>query len=210
MVPGTNCSSAFIKYAAQFGETIQQLFDSDQGLFGVMSYFEQQGIGNTQDKQVWAALDWTFINRWNLSDFDRAWFYGPGNEPATLAGTVTTGATRSQVFTKDGMLTTGFTAALLSVLNSPASSNECGGLARAFDVAAGVLVAQKDIVIKGVAPIPNPFPSAFAFGSNGAVPTHGRTVLQPAVGTIIDGKNTWVFYTDIYRQPKPVRRPGPR
>jgi RHS repeat-associated protein len=63
VVPGVNCSSAFINYAADFGETIQQLFDSDQGILTMMSYFEQQGSGSSADKAVWAALDWTFLNR---------------------------------------------------------------------------------------------------------------------------------------------------
>ena len=111
--PVLNCSTAFINYAAQFGESIQDLFNTDQGILGVMSYFEQQGSGSSSDEKVWAALDWTFINRWNLSSSDKAWFYGPGKAPTSFAATVTTGPTRSQVFTSDGQLTAGFTTQLL-------------------------------------------------------------------------------------------------
>ena len=77
VVPGTNCSTAFIDYAAQFGETIQQLFDSGTGILGIMSFFEQQGSGSTSDQNVWGALDWTFLNQWGLSASNKAWFYGP-------------------------------------------------------------------------------------------------------------------------------------
>lgn len=104
VVTGTNCSTAFINYAAQFGESIQQLFDTDQGILGMMSYFEQQGSGSSSDEKVWAALDWTFINRWNLSASDKAWFYGPNNIPTSFAASITTGNARSQVFTSSGQL----------------------------------------------------------------------------------------------------------
>ena len=42
-----------------------------------MSYFEEQGSGSAADEKVWAALDWTFLNRWDLSENDKKWFYGP-------------------------------------------------------------------------------------------------------------------------------------
>jgi hypothetical protein len=70
-----------------------------------MSYFEQEGSGSAADQKVWADLDWTFLNQWNLSASDKAWFYGPNNIPATLAATVTTGVGRSQVFAPTGQLT---------------------------------------------------------------------------------------------------------
>lgn len=136
-----NCSTAFINYAAQFGETIQQLFDSDAGILGLMNYFEQQGSGSKADQQVWAALDWVFLDRWNLSASDKAWFYGPRNIPTSFAATVTMGNTRSQVFTSSGQLTAGNTTTLLNILTGSPDSKECQGLSEAFDVAQGTLDA---------------------------------------------------------------------
>jgi hypothetical protein len=207
VVPGTNCSTPFIQYAAEFGETIQQLFDSDQGTLGMMSFFEQEGSGTTQDQSVWAALDWTFLNRWDLSSANKAWFYGPTNIPASFWATVTTGPTRSQVFTSSGQLTAGFTTQLLSILTGPLDSSECQGLATAFDVGLGTILANNDTPIDGLLFIPDPVPGALAFGSNGAVPSHSRYVTQTWVDTIIDGGNVWKFYSDAYTPPPPVKRP---
>ena len=61
-----------------------------------------------------------------------------------------------------------------------------------------------------VTPIADPYPGALAFGSNGAVPSHSRSVRQVAVGTIVDGSNTWTFYSDTYTPARPVRRPPRR
>jgi RHS repeat-associated protein len=210
VVPGTNCSTAFINYASQFGETIQQLFNSDAGILGVMNYFEQQGSGSQADQQVWAALDWTFLDRWNLSASDKAWFYGPNNIPATFAATVTTGNTRSQVFTSSGQLTAANTTTLLNILTGSPSSTQCAGLATAFDVAQGTINANNNNPIPGLDYITNPFPGALAFGSNGAVPSHSGAVTQTVVGTATDGSNIWTFYTDSYTPPPPVRRPPRR
>ena len=80
-VPGVNCSTAFILYASQFNETIQQLFDSPQGILGIMSFFEEEGSGSTADQNLWAALDWTFIDQYQLSTADKKWFFGPNNIP---------------------------------------------------------------------------------------------------------------------------------
>jgi hypothetical protein len=88
------------------------------GILGVMSYFEQEGSGDMIDQEVWAALDWTFLNQWSLSAADKAWFYGPKNIPASFAATVTTGSSRSQVFTSSGQLTPGFTTDLLNILTA--------------------------------------------------------------------------------------------
>jgi hypothetical protein len=217
VVPGVNCSTAFINYAAQFGETIQQLFDSDAGILGLMNYFEQQGSGSKADQQVWAALDWVFLDRWSLSASDKAWFYGPRNIPTSFAATVTMGNTRSQVFTSSGQLTAGNTTTLLNILTGSPDSKECQGLSEAFDVAQGTLDAYNlpgyDPAffekVTGLLYITNPFPGALAFGSDGAVPSHSRAVTQTPVGTVQDGIHTWTFFTDTYTPP-PVRRPPRR
>ena len=52
VVPGVNCSTAFINYAAQFGESIQQLFDSDQGILGVMDPATQDGVDIYMEKRM--------------------------------------------------------------------------------------------------------------------------------------------------------------
>ena len=217
IVPGVNCSTAFIDYAAQFGETIQQLFDSDAGILGLMNYFEQQGSGSNADQQVWAALDWVFLDRWSLSASDKAWFYGRQNIPTSFAATVTMGNTRSQVFTSSGQLTAANTTTLLNILTGSPDSNECQGLARAFDVGQGTIDAynfpgndpgffEKST---GLPYITNPFPGALAFGSDGAVPSHSPAVKQTPVGTVQDGIHTWTFFSDTYTPP-PVRRPPRR
>jgi RHS repeat-associated protein len=208
VVPGLNCSTAFINYAAQFGETIQQLFDSDAGLLGLMSFFEQEGSGSAADQKVWAALDWTFLNQWSLSPADKAWFYGPNNIPTSFAATVTTGAGRSQVFTSSGQLQAGFTTQLLNILTGSPNSSQCEGLATAFDVAQGTINAYNGTPIPGLSYIADPVPGALQFGSNGATPTHGAGVTQTAVATLQDGSNTWTFYGDVYNPPPP-KRPGP-
>lgn len=213
VVPGVNCSTAFINYAAQFGETIQQLFDSDAGILRVMNYFEQQGSGSNADQQVWAALDWVFLDRWNLSASDKAWFYGPRNIPTSFAAAVTTGNTRSQVFTSSGQLTAANTTTLLNILTGSPDSSQCEGLAAAFDVAQGTINANNGAHIPGLDYITNPFPGALAFGSDGAVPSHSPFVRQTPVGTVQDGIHTWTFFTDTYTPPpvrRPPRRPRPR
>jgi RHS repeat-associated protein len=210
VVPGLNCSTSFIDYAAQFGESIQQLFDSDQGILGVMSFFEQEGSGSGADAQVWAALDWTFINQYRLSPSDKAWFYGPHNIPGSFAATVTTGPARSQVFTNGGQLTSGFTAQLLNILTGSPGSDDCAGLAVAFDTASGVIEAANGAGAVLVSPIPDPYPNALQFGSNGYVPGHGGYVVQSPAGQIPDGDNVWTFFSDVYNPPRPtVRRPPP-
>jgi len=210
VVPGTNCSTGFINYAAELGMTVQQLFDSDAGILGVMSYFEQEGSGTSADQQVWAALDWTFLNRWNLSSSDKAWFYGPNNIPSSFAASVTTGRTRSQVFTSNGQLATGFATDLLNVLTGSPASSQREGLATAFDVAQGTINAENGNYIPGLLYITDPVPGALAFGSNGAVPSHSSYVVQTRIDTIVDGPNTWNFYSDVYKPPPVVRRPPPR
>lgn len=214
VVPGLDCSTAFINYAAQFGETVQQLFDSDAGILGIMNYFEEKGSGpggaaTAADQQVWAALDWTFLNRWDLSPSDKAWFYGPRNIPSSFAASVTTGNTRSQVFTSSGQLTAGFTTQLFNILNGSPNSASCDALGQAFDVAQGTINAHNGTPIPGLDYIPDPVPGALGFGSNGAVPTHSPSVTQTPIATILDGNNSWTFFSDVYTPPppRPVRRP---
>jgi RHS repeat-associated protein len=201
-----NCSSDFIYTASLVGESINQFFNSNEGVLGMMSYFEQQGSGTTADQNVWAALDWTFENRWNLSASDKNWFYGPGNAPTTFIGTVTTGPTRSQVFTSTGQLTAGFNTQLLNILTGAENSSQCAGLEQAFDTAAGVITAAGNLK-NGITPIPDPVPGALAFGSNGAVPSHSPYVMQTALPTISDRGNVWTFFTDTYTPPVPKPRP---
>jgi RHS repeat-associated protein len=208
-----NCSSDFIYTASLVGESINQFFNSNEGVLGMMSFFEQEGSGTSSDQKVWAALDWTFENRWNLSASDKNWFYGPGNAPTTFIGTVTTGPTRSQVFTSTGQLTAGFNTQLLNILTGAENSSQCAGLEQAFDTAAGVITAAGNLN-NGITPIPDPVPGALAFGSNGAVPSHSPYVTQTALPSIKDGTNTWTFFTDTYtppvRRPRPPRRGGKR
>jgi RHS repeat-associated protein len=210
VVPGVNCSTVFIDYAGSIGMTIQQLFDSDMGILGVMSYFEQEGGGDMIDQEVWAALDWTFLNQWSLSAADKAWFYGPKNIPASFAATVTTGSSRSQVFTSSGQLTPGFTTDLLNILTGPPDSSQCEGLVEAFMVAQGAINAYHDQYVPGELFIIDPVPGALQFGSDGARPRHGRYVVQTQIDTIVDSPNTWNFYSDVYMPPPPVRRPPRR
>jgi RHS repeat-associated protein len=207
VVPGTNCSTAFINYAAYLGETVQQFFDSDIGILGMMSYFEQEGSGTSSDQLLWAALDWTFVNQWNMSPADKALFYGPSHIPSSFAATVTTGAARSQVFTYTGQLTPGFTAQLLSILTGSPNSSQCEGLVDAFMVAQGVLNAANGTVYLGEYYIPDVIGTAVVFGSNGHLPQHAPYVTQTPVGTIQDSGNVWIFYGDIYAPPPPVRKP---
>ncbi|MBZ5586752.1 MAG: RHS repeat-associated core domain-containing protein, partial [Acidobacteriia bacterium] len=210
IVPGVNCSTAFINYAGQFGVTIQQLFDSDTGILGVMSYFEQKGSGTSGDQSVWAALDWTFLNRWDLSASDKAWFYGPSNIPTSLAASVTTGNSRSQVFTSSGQLQAGFTTQLMNILTGSPDSSQCDGLAVAFDTAMGTIRAHDHDPIPGLGYFPNPVPGALQFASNGALPSVGRYVTQTVVATMTDRGNLWTFYGATYNPPPPVRRPPRR
>ncbi len=210
VVPGFNCSTAFINYAAQFGMTIQGLFDSDQGILGVMSYFEEEGSGSSADERVWAALDWTFVNRWDLSAKDKAWFYGRNNTPTSFAASVTTGNARSQVFTSSGQLQSGFTAQLMNILTGSLDSSQCAGLVDAFDTAMETILAHNNTPIPGLGWIPDPVPGALSFGSNGAVPSHSVYVIQTPLTTIRDGTDVWTFFTDSYRPPKPIRRLPPR
>jgi hypothetical protein len=220
VVPGTNCSTAFINYGAQFGETIQQLFDSGTGILGMMSFFEEQGSGSAADEQLWAALDWTFLNRWSLSNAQKVQFYGSAaNVPQTFAATVTTGSTRSQVFTSSGQLTAGFTTQLLNILTGSPDSKQCEGLADAFDIAQGTIDAFNFPNVDsgtftqqtGLGYIANPVPGALQFGANGAVPSYNpRVFVQSPVDTITDGKDTWVFYSDTPRPPIVRRPPRPR
>jgi len=211
VVPGTNCSTPFINFAAQLGMTIQGLFGQDAGILAIMSYFEQEGSGSTADQHVWAALDWTFVNRWNLSASAKAWFYGRGNAPTSFEATVTTGPTRSQVFTSSGQLTAGFAAQLLGILTGPPDSSQCAGLVEAFTVAMGVIEDANGFTSEeAIVPlVPDPYPHALAFSSGGRVPTHSWSVRQTLIGTIADGPNTWGFYSDAYVPPEPVRRPPP-
>jgi len=222
VVPGYNCSTAFIDYAAQFGETIQQLFDSDTGILGVMNYFEQQGSGTTADQNVWAALDWVFLDRWGLSASNKVWFYGSAaNVPSSFAATVTTGNTRSQVFTGGGLLTTANITTLLKILTGDPGSTQCQGLSAAFDVAQGTIDAFNNpkvdattfTNVTGLPYITNPDPGDLAFGTSPAVPDYNHAAtIQTLTDSIVDGTHTWNFYTDIPRpRPRvPPRRPRPR
>ena len=119
-------------------------------------------------------LDWTFLNRWDLSASDKTWFYGRDNIPTSFAAAVTTGHTRSQVFTSAGELTEGFTTQLMGILTGSPDSKECAGLADAFDVAQGTINAHNGTKIPGLRYISNPVAGALAFGSNGAEPSHSR------------------------------------
>jgi len=208
-----NCSSDFIYTASLAGETINQFFNSNEGVLGMMSYFEQEGSGSSADQKVWAALDWTFENQWNLSASDKNWFYGPGNAPSSLIATITTGSGRSQVFTSTGQLTANFNTQLLNTLTGKENSSQCAGLEQAFDVAAGVITGAGNLK-NGITPIPDPVPGALQFASNGAVPTHSPYVTQGSLPSITDGNNTWTFFTDTYtppvRRPRPPRRGGKR
>ena len=206
---GFNCSTAFIEYAAQFGETIQQLFDSDAGILGMMNYFEQDGSGTASDQAVWAAMDWTFLNQWDLSPSDKVWFYGPNSIPETFQQTVTMGQARSQVFTPSGDLKAGFTSELLDILTGSPDSSECKGLATALDVAQGTINAHNGRPIPGLLFIPNPVPGALTFGSNGATPSHGRDVTQTNIATLVDRGNIWRFFGYHYNPPPPRKRPRP-
>jgi hypothetical protein len=191
-------------YASQFNETIQQLFDSPQGILGIMSFFEEEGSGSTADQNLWAALDWTFIDQYQLSTADKKWFFGPNNIPADLEATITQG---SQVF-KNGQLKTGFATQLLNILTGDPSSSQCDGLANAFDVAEGtVLASTPGPPISGLDYIVNPVPGALQFGSNGAVPYHAGYVIQTQVATMKDGTDVWTFYSDVYKPPPPIRHP---
>jgi hypothetical protein len=207
--PGYNCPTVTINYAAQFGQTIQQMLDSDARRLGLMSFFGQQGSGSSADTKLWAALDWTFLNRWDLSAKDKAWFYGPNQMPTTFAATATTGHSRSQVFTSQGNLQAGFATDLLDILTGPPDSSQCAGLAIAIDTAMGAILAHNRNPIPGLAYIPNPVPGSLAFGSSGAEPSHGGYVTQTPLTRILDRGNVWTFFTDTYTPPPPRIRRSP-
>ena len=213
--PVSNCFSAFIAGAAQFGETVQQYFDSDSEILGLMNFFGEQGSGTAGDQSLWAALDWTFLNRWNLSASDKAWFYGPSNIPTTFGASVTTGFTRSQVFTSSGQLTAGFTQQLFKILAGPLDADACQGLSRAFDVGLGTILANNNTPIPGLDFILNPVPGDPRVRRKwrGAITRVGRLVTQTATYTIVDGRDVWNFFTEQYNpppaRPRPPRRPGP-
>jgi RHS repeat-associated protein len=133
-----NCSTAFINYATVRGETLQQFFNTDQAVLGMMNYFEQNGGGSSADQAVWAALDWTLLHQYSQSDADKLKFYGSqANIPASFQATITS---QSQVFS-NGQLKAGFASQLLSILTGPLNSDGCRGLGAAFDVAGGVISA---------------------------------------------------------------------
>jgi RHS repeat-associated protein len=201
-----DCGTNFIDYGLQEGLNPTQLFNSSQGVLGVMSYFEQEGSGTTADQAVWAALDWTFVNRSNLSPSQQAAFYGSANVPTSFVNSITLGPSRSQVFNSIGQLLPQFETQLDTILGSSPTSTLCGGLESAFNVAGGVLNANIGPAVAGYPYVPNPVPGALQFGSNGAVPSHSSSFTQGTVANLVDGNNLWTFYSDT-PVPPPVRKP---
>jgi hypothetical protein len=202
-------TNAFGYSGAPAGETVDQLFNSNQGVMATMSYFEQQGSGTTADQAVWAALDWTMENLYSLPLSQKTAFYGLGNViPISLTATV---VANSQVFSNSQLLS-GFNTQLNTILLGSVDSTQCNGLISAFNVAAGVISAAQNVAIPGITPIPNPVPGALQFGSNGAVPTHSSSFTQGTVGPpLLDRGNTWTFYSETPNSPlpPPVRQPPP-
>jgi RHS repeat-associated protein len=199
--PG-NCSTPFIFYAQNFGETIEQFFNSPAGVLGVMSFFEDEGSlkgPSGATKSAWAAMDWTFYNQWGLSPSQKSAFYGGNNVPATFIDTVTQG---SNVFTQ-GQLNSGFYAQLVTILTGSVNSVQCGALVDAVTVASGVVKAATNDKTIPEAAVSNSVPGALQFASGGTIPGHGPNVVEQPVAAF-DG---FTFYQPVAR---PTRtRPGP-
>jgi RHS repeat-associated protein len=200
--PTPDCGTGFINLATAEGETLADLFNTDVGVLAVMSFFEQEGSGTTADQNLWAALDWTFVNRWQLSYSAAVAFYGSATSiPATFQATVTQG---SQVFS-GGVLKVGFTDMLYNILAGSPGSSACNGLDYAFAVANGVALGA-DGLPGGIA---DPVPGALQFSSSSTgVSGSAPGGAGAPVGTIADGSYTWTFYAPKKPVKKvPVNRP---
>ncbi len=200
--PG-NCADRFQMYGEYIGTDLQGFFDDNIGILTMMSFFEQQGSGSEADRAVWAAQDWTFINRWDLSSAEKALFYGRGAVvPKSFEATVTT-LFGSDVFSSSGGLITDFADDLFNILSGPESSSGCYGLEAAMTVAWGAINARKGIKKPGEFYTPNPVRSALSFASGGRMPGHDRYWTLTGVARITDGINIWDFYNYTYNPPTP-------
>jgi hypothetical protein len=191
-----------------FGESYNSYLNSAVGILGITSFFEDEGSfapnsSAEQTKQlVWTAIDWTFLDRYNLTDDQKMAFYGRNNVPADFIQTIT-GSTGSQDWS-NGQLKDGFLKQLTNILAASPTSNDCYAFAISLDTAVGVVGA--DIgkpLIPGTSTYSNPFPGALQFASGGVVPGHSRLITEHALGTV-DG---FVFYVPV--PTAAVRRPPP-
>ena len=204
-----DCGTLFINFGISQGypaaDSLADLFNSNLGVLTVMSYFEQEGTGTQADENVWTALDWTFVNRYQLPYATKLALYGSAAAiPSTFVNTVTyPGA--AQVFS-GGALTLANDNLLLDILTGPQNSGSCNGLITALAVAIGVI---GDNSTAGF--LPDPVPGAIYFGSNGGKsPQAGSAVGLP----ITDQGNKWSFYAmkpiPVVRRPLKPRTPPKR
>jgi hypothetical protein len=161
---------------------------TDVAVMAITSFFEYQSTGTKTALSVWAAIDWTFENLYNLSPKAAAMFYGSANKvPSTLQGVI---ETASQVWA-GGQLK--YAANLSAILNGPEGSGLCDGLLEALETATDVIGGATA----------NPVPGALEFASGGAKPRNARGVTLTTVGTY----ESFTFYQPVYlAPPKPKRK----
>ena len=211
------CVTVLNDYAeSNYGISAFQYLNTDAGLLGVTSFFEDEGsfsAGSTTaatKTKAWAAIGWAFIDRSNLSSSQLAAFYGPGNIPTDFAS-ILTGFAGSQVFS-NGTLKQGFTDTLVSILSgaindrSSKSYKDCNGFLTSLDTARNAIQTNRAAyglsTLPGYTPVTNPFPGSLQFASGTSVPGHGPGVREVNLGSV-DG---FTFYQPVYG---PIRRPIP-
>jgi hypothetical protein len=199
---------------SNFGYSYAQYLNTDSGLLGITSFFEDEGsfsAGSTTEAtktKTWAAIDWAFLDQSNLSPSQAAAFYGANNIPSSFSGILFAG---SQVWS-GGTLKQGFLTQLVNILGgaitvqSSKSYKDCNGLLTSLDTARNAIQTNRAAnglsTLPGYTPVTNPFPGSLQFASGGVVPGHGPGVREVALGSS-DG---FTFYQPVA---SPIRRPIP-
>jgi hypothetical protein len=210
------CISKFLPALQTLRLTADQYFNSPMGLLGVTSFFENQAsfsVTNidTGAMQSWGGMDWTIINRFNLSPAGKNDFYGArAPQPVTFAETifkasdVWTGlnpaAYGAAAAVANVHLKSGFAAQLYNILSGSPDSGLCAGLAVSLGTALRVLQTASGITISpGAEPFSNPFPNALYWTTGGVVPGHD-TAHRPVLLGVVDGVSFWGL------EPVPISR----
>jgi hypothetical protein len=203
---------------SNFGLNYAQYLNTDSGLLGITSFFEDEGsfsAGSTTEAtktKTWAAIDWTFLDQSNLSPSQAAAFFGPNNIPSSFSGILFAG---SQVWS-NGTLKQGFLTQLINILNGTVdnqksqSYQDCNGLFASLDTARNAIQTNRAAnglsTIPGYTPVTNPFPGSLQFASGGKVPGHGPGVREVSLGSS-DG---FTFYEPVPAIRKPIATPPVR
>jgi len=189
------CVTRFAEATAVMGLSLSQYFNSQIGILGVTTWFENQGYTESVVNS-WIGMGWTFVNRYNLSDADKR-KYGFTTSPDFRD--VILQPNQSQVWS-NGQLKAGFQTQLIRILAGSPDSQDCQGLALSLNTAARVLNTAAGNMM--VVPAPNPVGNALFFASGKAIPrVHTSFSLEEV--TTIDG---FTFYR-LVEKPEP---PAPR